>query len=271
VVYSVFIFGGTTEARLLISYLINQGISCTVTVTSNYAKELLTSSPLLDVKIKRLNEYEMEDAIKEVNPSLIVDATHPYAFEVSQNIKKACNNLNREYITVSRDIGSIEGTTSFDSMELLASFLSDNCEADEMVLSTLGIKEAQSLCDNFGNYKESIYLRILPSMESLSKAKELGFPSKHIICMQGPFSKEMNVALLHETGAKYLLTKITGKVGGLEAKIVAAKKCGVEVLALIAPDREKGLSLAEAKALIKMKVKNVQKANKEEEVVHCER
>jgi precorrin-6x reductase len=266
-VYSVFIFGGTTEARYLSSYLIDQGISCTVTVTSNYAKELLTKSPLLDVRVKRLNVDEMKAAITEINPSLIVDATHPYAFEVSQNIKKACNNLNKEYLTVSRDIGSIDGTKTFKSMEMLASFLSDNCTTDEMALSTLGIKEAKCLCDNFKNYKESIYLRILPSMESLSRAKELDFPSKHIMCMQGPFSKEMNVALLHETGSKYLLTKITGKVGGLEAKIEAAKECGAEVLALIAPDREKGLTLDDAKLQIN---RDFKKFNKKE-VSNCER
>lgn len=257
--FSVFVFGGTTEARLLISYLINQGIYCTISVTSNYAKELLEESSFLDVRVSRLDVNGMTTIIKDVNPSIIVDATHPYAFEVSQNIKDACNILNRDYITVIRDIGSINGTIAFDSMETLASFLEKNCRREDKILSTLGIKEANELCRNFKRYKESIYLRILPSIESLNRAMELGFPSKNIICMQGPFSKEMNVALLHETKAKYLLTKITGKVGGLESKIEAAKECGVEVLALIAPNREKGSSLEEVKSIIRFKASEVLK------------
>lgn len=257
--YSVFIFGGTTEARLLVSYLIDQGIKCTVTVTSNYAKELLNPSQLLDVIIKRMDEKEMENAIVKANPSLIVDATHPYAIEVSKNIKKACNSIGKEYLTIIRDIGNLEDTTVFENMDELSTYLDENCAEEDVVLSTLGIKEAGILCKNFSNYKKSVFLRILPSMESLSKAIELGFPSKNIICMQGPFSKAMNVALMNETGAKYLLTKITGKVGGLENKIEAAKQCGVKILALSAPVRENGLSLEDAKSLIVRKVKEVQK------------
>lgn len=250
--FSVFIFGGTTEARLLISYLIDQKIYCTLSVTSNYAKDLIQSSPLLDIKVKSLMKNEIEDVIKDVNPTLIVDATHPYALEVSKNIKNVCRKLNKELILVTRDIGHIEGATVFDNMESLTSFLANNCSND-IVFSTLGIKEAQIFSNNLNNYKEIIYLRILPSIDSLTKATELGFPSSHIICMQGPFSQEMNVLMLQETKAKYLLTKISGKVGGLEAKIEAAKKCGVKVLALKAPIRENGVSLEDAKVFIKMK------------------
>lgn len=248
--YSVFIFGGTTEARILATTLVEQKIKCTITVTTDYAKDLLPESHLLDVIVKRLTVKDMENIIKTVNPSLIIDSTHPYAVEVSGNIKKACSNLKREYITVVRDLFSVDNSIDFDSIEKLSLYLNRVCKPNEVVFSTLGIKEAATLCKNFIHFKSSLYLRILPSMESLKAAIDLGFPSKHIICMQGPFSKTMNSALFKETGARYLLTKQSGTVGGLESKISASIECGIEVLTLKAPDREKGLSLEDAISLI---------------------
>lgn len=248
--FDVFIFGGTTEARLLVSALLNLGIRCTVSVTSDYAKDLMLDSPLLTVSVRRLDEGEIEDTFLKINPSMIVDATHPYATEVSRNIKRGCQKLGREFVTLIRDVGSIEGTTLFDDIDEMVDFLAENCTESDAIFSTLGIKEAKLFKEKLPSYRSNVYLRILPSMESLRSACELGFPSKHIICMMGPFSKEMNVVLLHECRAKYLLTKITGKVGGLDSKIEAARECGVEVLAIRAPKRENGLTLEEMKSLI---------------------
>lgn len=248
--FDVFIFGGTTEARLLVSALLNLGIRCTVSVTSDYAKDLMLDSPLLTVSVRRLDEGEIEETLLKINPSMIVDATHPYATEVSRNIKRGCQKLGREFVTLIRDVGSIEGATLFDDIDEMVDFLADNCTESDAIFSTLGIKEAKVFRDKLPSYRSNVYLRILPSMVSLSAAVELGFPSKHIICMMGPFSKEMNVALLHECRARYLLTKVTGKVGGLDSKIEAARECGVDVLAIRAPKRENGLTLEEMKSLI---------------------
>ena len=38
--------------------------------------------------------------------------------------------------------------------------------------------------------------KILPTISSIQNAEELGYLPKNIIAMQGPFSKEMNVAIL---------------------------------------------------------------------------
>ncbi|MGH4038853.1 MAG: precorrin-6A reductase [Sphaerochaeta sp.] len=251
--FDVLIFGGTTEARLLVSALLDHEIRCKVSVTSDYARSLMPDSPLLTVSVKRLDEGEIEDMLLRCNPSLIVDATHLYATEVSKNIKRVCQKLDREFLTLIREVGGVEGATLFDSIDEMVDFLNENCTESDAIFSTLGIKEAKLFKEKLPSYRSNVYLRILPSMESLRSACELGFPSKHIICMMGPFSKEMNVAFLHECRAKYLLTKITGKFGGLDSKIEAARECGVEVLAIRAPKRENGLNLEEMKSLIEQR------------------
>ena len=76
------------------------------------------------------------------------------------------------------------------------------------------------------DYAERIVLRILPLESSLQIALKLGYKPAHIICMQGPFSKELNVAMLKKYGSKFMVTKDSGAVGGFDEKVEAAAAAG---------------------------------------------
>ena len=43
------------------------------------------------------------------------------------------------------------------------------------------------------------------------ESAKLGFQGRHLIAMQGPFSREMNLALLRYTDAAYFVTKESGE------------------------------------------------------------
>ena len=79
--------------------------------------------------------------------------------------------------------------------------------------------------------------------DSLERCIALGFPPKNIICMQGPFSKEMNVATVHQYHISVLVTKDTGGYGGFREKAEAAREAGCELLVVERPRQEEGLSL----------------------------
>jgi len=115
---------------------------------------------------------------------------------------------------------------------------------DEKIFLTTGSKELEPFT-HIENYKERIFIRILPMPDSLNKALEYGFRGSNIICMQGPFDKEMNVATLKMTGAKFLVTKDSGDIGGFEAKVSAALSIGCEVIVIARPVQEEGLTFEE--------------------------
>ena len=68
--------------------------------------------------------------------------------------------------------------------------------------------------------------------------------------MQGPFSAEMNLALLHQTEARYFVTKESGKAGGFGEKLEAAKEAGAILVAVARPG-EDGESLESVERLMK--------------------
>lgn len=112
------------------------------------------------------------------------------------------------------------------------------------ILITTGSKELDKYT-RLTNYKERCYARVLSVLPSVMQSIDLGFSGKHLIAMQGPFSREMNLALLHQTEAKYFVTKESGKNGGFAEKLEAAEQAGA-VLLVIGRPIEEGLSVEEA-------------------------
>lgn len=84
----------------------------------------------------------------------------------------------------------------------------------------------------------------------METCKGYGFEGKHLIGMQGPFSMELNAAMLRQFDCKYLVTKDTGKAGGFQEKIDAALSCGTVPVIIGRPLKEEGLSVAECRHML---------------------
>lgn len=72
--------------------------------------------------------------------------------------------------------------------------------------------------------RERLFVRVLPGTESIEICHKNGILGRQIIAMQGPFSEEMNLALLHQYQIRYMVTKESGASGGFSEKISAAEK-----------------------------------------------
>jgi precorrin-6x reductase len=104
---------------------------------------------------------------------------------------------------------------------------------------TTGTKDLQHFI-HLNEPDRRLYVRVLPSLESLQICLESGLPPAQIICMQGPFSEELNVALMRQFNIGLMVTKVSGKIGGFEEKAKAARAIGADLLAIQPPCEEKG-------------------------------
>ncbi len=242
----ILLFGGTTEGRELAELLCKKNIPAMVCVATEYGESLLDAGGCVSVRTGRLDEAEIEALIRESNTQLVVDATHPYAAAVGKNICAACNNTRARYIRVLRESSAASGFIEFADMNPLIRWLNNT---QTIVFSALGAKEATQLAQVSG-FQERIWLRILPSAAGLTACLEAGFPPHHIICMQGPFSQQLNTAMFQSTDATVLLTKESGAAGGFPEKLAAAHECGMTVAVLGRPCRDSGMTLGELKRQI---------------------
>ena len=227
----VLVFAGTTEGRELAELLADSNIKCSVCVATDYALELMNDKRL-DVNCGRLTEEEMEVLMRDGKFDVVVDATHPYAQIVSQNVRQVADKESISLIRLRRSTESAEeGFVSFKTHEECSAWLSFQTGN---ILLTTGSKDLGSYAKN-ETIKNHLFVRVLPGEESIRLCTANGITGRQIIAMQGPFSAQMNECILREYSIDWMVTKISGHAGGFEEKVEAAKKAGVGVCAILPP------------------------------------
>lgn len=243
----VLLFAGTTEGRKLSTYLAGKNICHTVCVATQYGETVLGEHPLAKVRRGRMNREEIRAFITGGDFLAVVDATHPYAEDVTRNIKAAMEGMALPYLRLKRDRFSRDGGEEgenivwFETNEACAAALADT---KGNILLTTGSRELPGYC-MAEELRNRLYVRVLPSLESLSLCMEQGIQGKQIIAMQGPFTEQMNEAMLRQYNIAVLVTKESGKAGGFLEKLTAARRAGVTTFVIGRPEEEEGYSFAE--------------------------
>ena len=224
--------------RALAEWMAVRGIPHTVCVATEYGETLLPAGE--KAHVGRMDSGEMEALMRAGGYSLTVDATHPYAVEVTEHIRAAAEAAGLPVLRLVRQSDGGELCRRAKDMAGAADMLE---QMPGHVLLTTGSKELHHFARP--GLAERCYPRVLPMADSLERCLTLGFPPKNIICMQGPFSRELNVALLRQYHIQTLVTKDTGGYGGFREKAEAAREAGCALLVVERPSRETGLTLEE--------------------------
>ena len=240
--YKICVFAGTTEGRELIEFLSTQDVSVTACVATEYGETLLPSADNLTVSAKRLPVNEIVDLLRQNTFHLVIDATHPYAESITKSIGNACTQTGTEYLRLLRGASPIpEDAVYVQSAAAAVNFLRDT---QGNILLTTGSKELAAFAALAG-FGERVYARVLPMEASLEACRRAGVKPAHIIAMQGPFSREMNEAMLRFACAKWLVTKDGGDAGGFEAKAAAARKAGARLVVIGRPPQRDGVDYSQ--------------------------
>ena len=281
----VVIFGGTTEGRQLAGYLIQlnkqpkmQNIQVHVCVASEYGAQVLPEDDALKVHVGRLEQADMQEFLQKVQADICVDATHPYAVIVTQNIYQACKVVGFPYVRVRREMQDeprsadsgmqMSGThIAYEDRKRYTDETSDSIYVGDIqaavdylkgvtgnILITTGSKELH-LYTQIPDYESRCTARVLPTRSVVEACTELGFTGKHLICMQGPFDLEMNLATLRYADADFMVTKASGKNGGYDEKCEAALAAGVQLVVIGRPKEqvEPMMSLAQTEEYLREK------------------
>ena len=235
--YKICVFAGTTEGRELIEFLSTQNVCITACVATEYGETLLPSADNLTVSAKRLPVNEIITMLQENVFDLVIDATHPYATSITGSISGACAQTGTEYLRLLRGASPIsEDAVYVSDVSSAVDYLNTT---DGNILLTTGSKELAAF-STLSDFAQRVYVRVLPMEASLETCRRVGVKLAHTIAMQGPFSQEMNEAILHFSSAKWLVTKDGGDAGGFEAKAAAARKAGARMVVIGRPPQRDG-------------------------------
>lgn len=227
------VFAGTAQGRRLAVALCAVQREVWVSVATGYGRELQEGNAPENLRVRegRMDREAMRAFLREGGFSAAVDATHPYAQEVSENLRAACEDCYIPCLTLRREETPLPGCVLAEDARDAAR----RCAAlPGNILLATGAKELPVFCREPG-LRERLYPRVLPLPESLARCRENGIPPGRIIAMQGPFSHELNLALMRRFSIAVLVTKDGGREGGMPEKLSAAREHGARVVVLRRP------------------------------------
>ncbi len=247
--YRAMLFAGTTEGRELAEYLADCGVDTVVSVATDYGQTLIEPRQNLTVHAGRLDVGEMEQFLRAGRFDFVVDATHPYAAQVTQNIRAACQQVQLPCYRCLREAsqtqeeGILRVADTHEAVEKL------NCIPGNILLTT-GSKELAAYTEVEG-FAQRVFPRVLPLAKVVESCLALGVPAGHLIAMQGPFSKELNLAMIRQWDIRCLVSKESGKVGGEDEKLAAAREAGILTLLIgRPPEAQDAMSLPQLQRML---------------------
>ncbi|GAB6137046.1 precorrin-6A reductase [Halanaerobaculum tunisiense] len=230
----ILVLAGTKDSREIIKRLQQIDYPIIASVVTDYAHQLLSDVGAKVIKGK-LGLKEMEQLIKEYGVEIIIDATHPFAQQVSYNALEVSSKLDKRYIRFERK----EIKVPDDELVIeVAGYqkAAQKAREFERILLTIGSKNLDCFIEEIDNWQERLVARVLPNGKFIKQVQEIGFTPQNLIAIQGPFSKELNKILLKDYNIDLLVTKASGKTGGLDTKLEAALELEIPVLLITRPE-----------------------------------
>ncbi|MDX7997777.1 cobalt-precorrin-6A reductase [Xenorhabdus sp. Reich] len=226
----IHIFGGTSDARQICVMMDIAGIDYSLSVATPTGAQQAVSIRG-EIVIGRMDAGGMIEYLQNRGTEMVIDASHPYAELVSQNIVSACQKLAVPLIRYIRpsDIDAVEHplihkvATVEQACEVAAGLGS-------RILLTTGSKQ---LTDYVAHLKgKTVLARVLPTAEVLAICESCGLSVDQIFALKGPFTADFNRAFYQFCQAEVVITKESGEQGGFKEKVEPCLSLGLPCIVI---------------------------------------
>lgn len=231
---TVLILGGTGEARRLADQLVDELGDQLRIVTSLAGR---TKSPKLPKGEVREGGFGGTDGLvsylRDTQVDVLIDATHPYAAQITDHATEAANKIGIPLVVLSRPAWKPEPEDNWiivPDMGTAADAISGKFKS---VLITTGVQNLAAFADIEGT---KLLVRLIEQPET-----EIPIEAAHILYGKPPYKLDDELALYKLLGIDAIVTKNAGG-NATFAKIDAARTLGLSVIMIDRPPTPTGLS-----------------------------
>lgn len=229
----ILVFGGTTEGKLVASFLNEQGIPF---IYSTKTEIEFDNGKVGNYRFGAFSQKDLTRYISQQNIHCIIHAAHPFATELTTTIDRAAQGIpvirfERHYPERSthhlvRYVSSYEDAIHAFSQH-----------GNPPLLALTGVQSIPKLAAYWKN--TSSYFRILDREVSRNLAEQSSFPNEQLILSYPSKKLDDEIQLFRKLGVGAILTKESGKSGNLSLKIDAAIACEIPIYIIERPSSSK--------------------------------
>ena len=213
---------GTSEGKNILSGLNKFTDDILISTATVYGADLLKNYKYKVFNEKPLDLVGLMQVIKDNDIKILIDASHPYALEITSNAIKACKVYGVQYVRYERPsiIKKFKENKNIIVVEDYDSLYPYLLKVKGSILNTTGSRNIDKIIGF--KLKNRVIHRVLPSVKVLEEILNQGIRVDDIVAMKGPVGYELNCGFIKEYKAKAILMKDSGVQGGTYDKIKAA-------------------------------------------------
>jgi precorrin-6x reductase len=231
---AIWVFSGTADGNALASRIAESGARVVVSTATSYGRELaMTRLPDVPVRSGRIGVNARRRELQVFRARAIVDATHPFATEISSQLIMLGAELKIPYLRYERKVVDCSGPAIF--CETMGEAAAKAIDRGKRIFLATGSKDLQVFLNHPGASARDWFVRVAPEPESLESALSLGIPRARLFAIQGPCSRELNKTLWKNWQIDCVVTKESGEAGGFSAKADAASSLGIPLIVINRP------------------------------------
>jgi precorrin-6A/cobalt-precorrin-6A reductase len=217
--FKLLLLGGTSEAARLAKELARmQGVAAVLSLAGRTNKAAPSPIP---VRIGGFGGSDgLADYLQQEGFNIVVDATHPFAAQISNNAVAACAKANVPLLAIDRPQWERTDRDNWSTYATVEDAIAALPDAASTVFSALGRSSIALLC------AKPQHRYVIRTVDPVAPPPELA--DAVIISARGPFRTEDDIALFREYRIACVLAKNSGGDAAY-AKIEAARQLQLPV------------------------------------------
>ncbi|MDW7674161.1 MAG: precorrin-6A reductase [Bacillota bacterium] len=226
----ILVISGTKEAKDIISLCEANKLSALTMVITKYGKEMAKKEGLDCILVEHLTKENLTAVALENNITVVVDAGHPFSDNNSKLIEKFCTDNKIAYIRFERKETNLPDNKLIYWVDSMEEAIETATKLGNTIFLTTGSHQLETLVDCKLIKNKRLIIRVLPEHSIIKKCQDIGFSTKDIVAVHGPFSTRFNREMFKFYKTEVVVTKESGVASGTDTKVAAAVALGIPVV-----------------------------------------
>lgn len=222
---NLLILAGTTEATALARAVADRDLQGTVSFAGRVARPMRQPLPQ---RIGGFGGVEgLAGYLRDARITHVIDATHPFAVQMSRNAVAACKAAGVPLVALTRPPWALQQGDDWIRVPDIAGAVAALDRPRMRVMLAVG---RMHLAEFVPNPQHAYLLRLVDPAEGA-----LPLPEAEVVVDRGPFTESSDRALMVRHGTQLVVSKNSGGSGAY-AKIAAARALGLPVVMIDRPE-----------------------------------